>query len=142
MKSLHTTLNTQQFRALVYRVWHFSGTHLRISPLLPYDLELLYFNCLQFTFEFQIDFHTPHLITALEVQGRFGNGQGQEFAEWFILQYQKRGIDGWTRYANRTGVQVRVLTFSRRKIYERVNLIVHIYIVAISNIKHTYCDIK
>ncbi|KAH1008663.1 hypothetical protein HUJ05_009199 [Dendroctonus ponderosae] len=35
----------------------------------------------------QIDLKTVHMITATETQGRFGNGQGIEYAEAYMIEY-------------------------------------------------------
>ena len=35
----------------------------------------------------EINLHRPFRITATETQGRFGGGQGQEFTEFYQLQY-------------------------------------------------------
>ncbi|KAK4026906.1 hypothetical protein OUZ56_015930 [Daphnia magna] len=46
----------------------------------------------------EIDLKTDHVITAVETQGRFGNGQGQEFAEHFLLEYWRESLAKWVRY--------------------------------------------
>lgn len=46
----------------------------------------------------EINLHTVHIITATETQGRFGNGQGAEFAESYILEYWRPGLNKWMRY--------------------------------------------
>lgn len=46
----------------------------------------------------EIDLHTVHVITAAETQGRFGNGQGQEFAEAYVLEYWRPRLGKWVRY--------------------------------------------
>lgn len=52
--------------------------------------------------------HGPFLITASETQGRFGNGQGQEFAEAFIIEYWRPRLGRWVTYKNANSHQVRV----------------------------------
>lgn len=37
----------------------------------------------------EIDLKTVHMITGTETQGRFGNGQGVEFAEAYMLEYYR-----------------------------------------------------
>ena len=54
----------------------------------------------------QIDLHTVHVITATETQGRFGNGQGQEFTEKYILSYWRPELGKWVRYRDSTGNEV------------------------------------
>ena len=50
----------------------------------------------------EIDLTLNHLITWTETQGRFGNGEGQEFAEAFFIEYS-RGEGAWYRYKNSRG---------------------------------------
>ena len=37
----------------------------------------------------EIDLRGPHVITAIETMGRFGNGQGAEFAEAYVVEYYR-----------------------------------------------------
>jgi hypothetical protein len=41
--------------------------------------------------------------------GRFGNGQGQEFAEHFLLEYWRESLAKWVRYKDTKGEEVCVL---------------------------------
>ncbi|CAH1133084.1 unnamed protein product [Ceutorhynchus assimilis] len=50
----------------------------------------------------EIDLHTVHMITATETQGRFGNGQGVEFAESYMLEYYRPRLNKWIRYRTKT----------------------------------------
>lgn len=54
----------------------------------------------------EIDLRSPHVLTAIETQGRYGNGQGKEYTTHYMLQYRRPGKD-WIRYRNRRGAQVR-----------------------------------
>ena len=49
----------------------------------------------------QIDLHTDHRITATETQGRFGGGQGQEFAEQFQIMYWRKSLGEYSMYFRR-----------------------------------------
>ncbi|KAF7281294.1 discoidin domain-containing receptor 2-like isoform X2 [Rhynchophorus ferrugineus] len=49
----------------------------------------------------QIDLKTVHMITATETQGRFGNAQGVEFAESYMLEYFRPSLKKWIRYQSR-----------------------------------------
>ncbi|KAK9877948.1 hypothetical protein WA026_020169 [Henosepilachna vigintioctopunctata] len=64
----------------------------------------------QATFEpeewIQIDLKTVHMITATGTQGRFGNGQGVEFAEAYMLEYWRPRLNRWVRYHNSRGDEV------------------------------------
>ncbi|XP_024085741.1 discoidin domain-containing receptor 2-like, partial [Cimex lectularius] len=54
----------------------------------------------------EINLHTVHVITATETQGRFGNGQGQEFAEAYVLEYWRPRLGKWIRYRDIKGKEV------------------------------------
>jgi F5/8 type C domain len=54
----------------------------------------------------EIDLHEVHTVTASETQGRFGNGQGQEFAEAYVLEYWRPRLGKWVRYRNIKGEEV------------------------------------
>lgn len=54
----------------------------------------------------QIDFHNVHMITATETQGRFGNGQGVEYAEAYMVEYWRPRLSKWIRYRNHQGNEV------------------------------------
>ncbi|XP_022252531.1 discoidin domain-containing receptor 2-like isoform X1 [Limulus polyphemus] len=59
------------------------------------------------TYEYlEINLHSLHVITQVATQGRFGNGQGQEYAEQYKLEYWRPGVHDWIRYINRTGHEV------------------------------------
>ncbi|KAI4501531.1 hypothetical protein M0802_003408 [Mischocyttarus mexicanus] len=57
----------------------------------------------------EIDLHTVHLITATATQGRFGNGQGVEYSEAYLLEYWRPRLGKWVRYRDIKGQE---LTFS------------------------------
>lgn len=54
----------------------------------------------------QIDLKTIHMITATGTQGRFGNGQGVEYAEAYMLEYWRPRLNKWIRYRNNLGEEV------------------------------------
>ncbi|XP_031776705.1 discoidin domain-containing receptor 2 isoform X2 [Nasonia vitripennis] len=54
----------------------------------------------------EIDLHKVHVITASGTQGRFGNGQGAEFAEAYLLEYWRPALGKWVRYKNPSGEEV------------------------------------
>ncbi|KAL3871584.1 hypothetical protein ACJMK2_039575 [Sinanodonta woodiana] len=54
----------------------------------------------------QIDLDRLTVITQVEVQGRFGNGKGKEYATHFLLEYQREDGGEWTRFRNKTGSEV------------------------------------
>jgi discoidin domain receptor family protein 2 len=49
------------------------------------------------------------LITAVETQGRFGNGRGLEYTENYRLQYWRPAFNQWRVYKTRNGSEVSVL---------------------------------
>lgn len=54
----------------------------------------------------QIDLLVLHVITGTLTQGRFGNGQGQEYAEEYMLDYWRPGDTKWRRWRNHTDKEV------------------------------------
>ncbi|KAK0077221.1 hypothetical protein PV325_004259 [Microctonus aethiopoides] len=52
----------------------------------------------------EIDLTKNHLITWTETQGRFGNGQGQEYAEAFFLEYWRNSK--WHQYKTIKGERI------------------------------------
>ena len=61
----------------------------------------------------EIDLHEVHTVTASETQGRFGNGQGQEFAEAYVLEYWRPRLGKWVRYRNIKGEEVSLFFVSQ-----------------------------
>lgn len=59
----------------------------------------------------QIDLDELYVITGGRTQGRFGNGQGQEYTEEYMLDYWRPGFTKWVRWKNREDHQVRIITF-------------------------------
>lgn len=49
------------------------------------------------------------MITATETQGRFGNGQGIEYAEAYMLEYWRPRLTKWIRYHNSKGEEVKTI---------------------------------
>ena len=73
----------------------------------------------------EIDLTRNHLISWTETQGRFGNGQGQEYAEAFFLEYWRD--TKWHQYRNLKGDRVRVVgkeIRSRPHCFEMIAVIV------------------
>ncbi|CAD6185537.1 unnamed protein product [Caenorhabditis auriculariae] len=55
------------------------------------------------SYEFlQVNLNHTFLITAVETQGRYGNGTGREYASEYMIDYL-RPDSQWIRYKNRTG---------------------------------------
>ncbi|GLV42828.1 Discoidin domain receptor [Carabus blaptoides fortunei] len=54
----------------------------------------------------EVDLMKNHLITWTETQGRFGNGQGQEYAEAFLIEYWRAALDQWVIYKDSRGEKV------------------------------------
>jgi len=54
----------------------------------------------------EVNLHVVRVITSVETQGRFGNGQGQEFTEAFLIDYWRPKLGKWVRYRNITGQEV------------------------------------
>lgn len=54
----------------------------------------------------EVNLGAPHLLTKVEVQGRFGNGQGREFARQYKLQLWRPGLAHWVTYRRPDGREV------------------------------------
>ncbi|XP_025833033.1 discoidin domain-containing receptor 2-like [Agrilus planipennis] len=54
----------------------------------------------------EVDLQKNHLITWTETQGRFGNGQGQEYAEAFLVEYWRPSLSRWVMYKDSRGQKV------------------------------------
>ncbi|XP_061719927.1 discoidin domain-containing receptor 2-like isoform X1 [Cydia pomonella] len=46
----------------------------------------------------EIDLRSVHVITGVGTQGRFGNGQGAEYAEAYVIEYWRPKLGKWVRY--------------------------------------------
>jgi discoidin domain receptor family protein 2 len=55
----------------------------------------------------EINLNNLTVITSVETQGRFGNGLGQEYAEYYILEYKRDDDKNWIRYHNRQSETVK-----------------------------------
>ncbi|CAL4214767.1 unnamed protein product [Meganyctiphanes norvegica] len=51
----------------------------------------------------EVNLDQVHVVTKVEVQGRFGNGKGQEFTEQYKLQYWRPGLSHWVTYKDGQG---------------------------------------
>ena len=56
----------------------------------------------------EVNLHTMHVVVAVQTQGRFGNGIGQEYAEVYMLDYWRPGFKSnmWARWKDRSGKHV------------------------------------
>ncbi|XP_013381472.1 discoidin domain-containing receptor 2 isoform X1 [Lingula anatina] len=54
----------------------------------------------------QIDLQSLHVISLVETQGRFGNGQGQEYMEKYLLEYKREEDGPWMRFRDRKGHEI------------------------------------
>lgn len=64
------------------------------------------------------------MITATNTQGRFGNGQGVEYSEAYLLEYWRPKPGKWVRYKSFNGEEVSLyrsilLSFQAIFIYEQ-----------------------
>ncbi|KAK0063350.1 discoidin domain-containing receptor 2 [Biomphalaria pfeifferi] len=55
----------------------------------------------------QIDLGKLKVITKVETQGRFGNGQGKEFVTQYVLEYQREDDGSWFRFRSRNNSEER-----------------------------------
>ncbi|XP_013146480.1 PREDICTED: discoidin domain-containing receptor 2-like isoform X1 [Papilio polytes] len=54
----------------------------------------------------EVNLHSVHVITGTGTQGRFGNGQGQEYAEAYVLEYWRPKLAKWVRYRGADGQEI------------------------------------
>ncbi len=54
----------------------------------------------------EVDLLQEHTVTGVLTQGRFANGQGQEYAEHFQLQYWREGMEAFVLYQNKQGLKI------------------------------------
>ncbi|XP_022686614.1 discoidin domain-containing receptor 2-like isoform X2 [Varroa jacobsoni] len=50
----------------------------------------------------EINLRSYYVVRGIATQGRFGNGQGREYAEKYMIEYWRAGINKWVRYINRS----------------------------------------
>jgi discoidin domain receptor family protein 2 len=60
----------------------------------------------------EINLKELHVITGCRTQGRFGNGQGQEYAEEYMIEYWRPNFTKWIRWKNHSGKEVRLPPFT------------------------------
>ena len=54
----------------------------------------------------EVDLLQEYTITGVITQGRFANGQGQEYAEHFQLQYWRDDMEAFAQYQNKQGLSI------------------------------------
>ncbi|ESO11043.1 hypothetical protein HELRODRAFT_167563 [Helobdella robusta] len=73
----------------------------------------------------QVDLRLVHVITSIELQGRFAAGQGKEYAEWINIQFRRHNNSNWIAYPHRK--------FLRHMIASQIR------IVPVSKLSRTVC---
>ncbi|KAK6055901.1 hypothetical protein COOONC_06594 [Cooperia oncophora] len=53
----------------------------------------------------QITFSKDTVVNAVEVQGRFDEGRGMEFARAFKIEYWRPKLSGWASYRSEEGIE-------------------------------------
>ncbi|XP_046412192.1 discoidin domain-containing receptor 2-like isoform X1 [Neodiprion fabricii] len=54
----------------------------------------------------QVDFVGSHVVTAIETQGRYDHGRGQEYVEEYTLEYWRPGFAEWREYRKWDGQKI------------------------------------
>ncbi|KAF5296725.1 hypothetical protein FQA39_LY12425 [Lamprigera yunnana] len=54
----------------------------------------------------EINLEELHVVNGVRTQGRFGNGQGQEYAEEYMIEYWRSDFITWVRWKNRNGKEL------------------------------------
>ena len=69
----------------------------------------------------EINLEELYVITGCRTQGRFGNGQGQEYAEEYMIEYWRPNFTKWIRWKNRAGKEVsKNNKFPTKQIYGKI----------------------
>ena len=80
----------------------------------------------------QIDLLVDYIITAIVIQGRFANGLGQEFTEYFLLQFWREGMEEFVDY----GKDGEVLVLGANKnTYQAVEQVINQTVVIASKVR-------
>ena len=58
----------------------------------------------------EINLLVDHVITSIVIQGRFANGLGQEFTEYYLLQFWREGMEDFEKYGEEEGRLLRANT--------------------------------
>ncbi|KAL4717797.1 hypothetical protein ACJJTC_000946 [Scirpophaga incertulas] len=56
----------------------------------------------------EVDLRGVHVVTAVGTQGRFGNSEGREYAEAYVLEYWRPKLGKWTRYRTADGQEIMI----------------------------------
>ncbi|XP_026682647.1 discoidin domain-containing receptor 2-like, partial [Diaphorina citri] len=54
----------------------------------------------------EVNLHDLHIVTGVQLQGRFGNGLGQEYAEEIVVDFWRPGFTKWRRWKGRNGKEI------------------------------------
>uniref|UniRef100_A0A8D8YYZ7 Discoidin domain-containing receptor 2 n=1 Tax=Cacopsylla melanoneura TaxID=428564 RepID=A0A8D8YYZ7_9HEMI len=54
----------------------------------------------------EVNLHDLHIVTGVQLQGRFGNGLGQEYAEQIVVDFWRPGFTKWRRWKGRNGKEI------------------------------------
>ena len=54
----------------------------------------------------EIDLIEEHTVSGVITQGRFANGQGQEFTEYFLIEYWRPGMEKFAEYTEENGNRI------------------------------------
>ena len=73
-----------------------------------------------------------HVINSVVVQGRFANGLGQEYAEHYMLQFWRRGMD---RFTEDRDEKVELLLQGNTNTYEAVEQVLENMLVIASKVR-------
>ncbi|VDO52857.1 unnamed protein product [Haemonchus placei] len=91
----------------------------------------------------QITFARDTVVSAVEVQGRFDEGRGMEFAKAFKIEYWRPRLTGWASYRSEEGLEIIPGNSDTRTAEVRVldaGIVVRrIRVVPLSNTTRTVC---
>ena len=71
----------------------------------------------------EINLLVDHVISSVVIQGRFANGLGQEYTEYYILQFWRDGMDDFVEY--REGEEALLLQ-ANTNTYQAMEHVLHV----------------
>ena len=69
----------------------------------------------------EINLLVDHVITSIVIQGRFANGLGQEFTEYYLLQFWREGMEDFVEYGEGEGRLLRANTNTYQAVEQFLN---------------------
>jgi hypothetical protein len=69
----------------------------------------------------EINLLVDHVLTSIVIQGRFVNGLGQEFTEYYLLQFWREGMEDFVEYGEGEGRMLQANTNTYQAVEQFLN---------------------